>query len=142
MSPDTLAPRNDLEHLLAEMHAGQIDPETFARRLLDLQVFLPVKDEKHQIAGFQRSTQAEPLLLDDKDGNRILILFSAPERAKAFMSAFPNHSGGLLAEFTWVLRRMAEGVAIALNPGLELGMDFDPETVAMLIALLPDAETA
>ena len=54
--------RNELEALLLDFHAGNIAPEEFARRLLDAQVFMPVKDEKHRIAGFQASTQAAPLL--------------------------------------------------------------------------------
>ncbi len=134
-------PKNDLEYLLTELHAGSIKPETFAQRLLDLQVFMPVKDEKHAIAGFQRSTQAEPLVLEADDGTAVLVLFSSPERAKAFMSDFPGYSGGLLTEFSWVLRRMADDLGIALNPDMELGMDFDTDMIAMLLALLPEEET-
>lgn len=133
-------PRNDLEHLLAEMHAGQVAPEAFASRLLTLQVFMPVKDEKHTIAGFQRSTKAEPLVVTLEDGARVMVLFSAPERAKDFLADFPDYSGGLLSEFSWVLDRMSGGLGIALNPGHELGVDFDPEMVAMLYALLPEAK--
>ncbi|MBI5936558.1 MAG: SseB family protein [Betaproteobacteria bacterium] len=131
-------PKNDLEYLLTELHNGSLDPETFAQRLLDLQVFMPVKDEKHAIAGFQRSTQAEPLVLEADDGTAVLVLFSSPERAKNFMSDIPGYSGGLLTEFSWVLRRMADDVGIALNPDIELGMDFDTDMIAMLLALLPE----
>ncbi|MEW5892930.1 MAG: SseB family protein [Pseudomonadota bacterium] len=133
-----LQPKNDLEYLLAELHAGEIDPEAFAQRLLNLQVFMPVKDEKHAIAGFQRSTQAEPLVLEAEDGTAVLVLFSSPERAKSFMSDFPGYSGGLLTEFSWILRRMADNVGIALNPGMELGIDFDTDMIAMMLALLPE----
>jgi hypothetical protein len=131
-------PRNDLEHLLGEMLSGQVEPEDFANRLLDLQVFMPVQDEKHQIAGFQTSTRANPLILEDDEGNRALILFSAPERAKDFLAQYPGYSGGLLTEFAWILRRMAEGVGIALNPGMEAGFDFDPTMLAMMMTLLPE----
>lgn len=133
-------PKNDLEYLLTELHNGSLDPETFAQRLLNLQVFMPVKDEKHAIAGFQRSTQAEPLILEADDGTAVLVLFSSPERAKAFMNDIPGYSGGLLTEFSWVLRRMADDVGIALNPDIELGMDFDTDMIAMLLALLPEED--
>ncbi|NWG87321.1 MAG: SseB family protein [Hydrogenophilaceae bacterium] len=133
-----LQPKNDLEYLLTELHAGEVEPEAFAQRLLKLQVFMPVKDEKHAIAGFQRSTQAEPLVLETEDGTPVLVLFSAPERAKVFMSDYPGYSGGLLTEFSWVLRRMAEDIGITLNPDLELGLDFDTDMVAMLLSLLPE----
>lgn len=133
-------PKNDLEYLLTELHNGSLDPETFAQRLLNLQVFMPVKDEKHAIAGFQRSTQAEPLILEADDGTAVLVLFSSPERAKSFMNDIPGYSGGLLTEFSWVLRRMADDVGIALNPDIELGMDFDTDMIAMLLALLPEED--
>lgn len=132
------APRNELENLLAAVHHGEIEPEAFATHLLALQVFMPVRDEKHQISGFQASTRAEPLTIEMDDGQRVLIVFSAPERAKAFLSAFPGYSGGLLTEFAWVLRRMADGVGISLNPDHDQGFDFDPEMVAMLAGLLPE----
>jgi hypothetical protein len=99
---------------------------------------MPVKDEKHVIKGFQASTRAEPLILEDEEGTRVLILFSAPERAKALTAEVPGYSGGILTEFAWVLRRMGEGVAISINPGDELGFDFDTDMVAMMAALLPE----
>jgi hypothetical protein len=133
-------PRNDIERLLAEMLAGAVEPEDFAQRLMAMQVFMPVKDEKHQIAGFQRSTQAEPLVLEDDDGNRALIVFTGPDRAKDFLADFPDYGGGLLTEFAWILRRMSADLSIALNPGMDAGFDFDPGMVAMLAALLPDED--
>jgi hypothetical protein len=138
MNNTAFQPRNDLEHLLTEMLSGEVEPEDFASRLLNLQVFMPVEDEKHKIAGFQASTRANPLILEDDDGNRALILFSAPERAKAFLSQYPGYSGGLLTEFSWILRRMAEDVGIALNPGMEAGFDFDPTMLAMMMTLMPE----
>ncbi len=135
-----MPPRNDLEQLLDEALNDRISPEEFATRMLAMQVFMPVRDEKHQIAGFQRSTQAEPLVLEDDDGNRALIVFSAPEHAKDFMAQFEGYSGGLLTEFDWILRRMGDQIGIALNPGMELGFDFDPGMVAMLCALIPANE--
>ncbi|TCJ11763.1 SseB family protein [Parasulfuritortus cantonensis] len=133
-------PRNDIERLLAEMLQGAVEPEEFARRIMDMQVFMPVKDEKNAIAGFQRSTQADPLVLEDDDGNRALIVFSGPDRAKDFLAAYPGYGGGLLTELSWIVRRMSADIAIALNPGMEAGFDFDPGMVAMLAALLPQEQ--
>ena len=136
----TQTPRNELETLLTAVHSGEIDPEAFVARLLDLQVFMPIQDEKHQIAGFQASTRAEPLIVEVEDAQKVMILFSAPERAKTFLAQFPGYSGGLLTEFSWVLRRMADGMGIALNPDDELGFDFDAEMVAMMASLLPEEQ--
>ena len=135
---DPLPTRNELEALLLEFHAGNMEPEEFARRLIDAQVFIPIKDEKHGIAGFQASTQAELLLVEDDAGNRILVLFSSPDRARDFLVAFPGFGGGMLAEFSWILRRMGAGIAIAINPDQTPGFDLDPEMVAMVAALLPE----
>jgi hypothetical protein len=37
-----------------------------------------------------------------------------------------------------VLRRVAAGMGVAINPGEELGFDFDPDMIAMLMTLLPE----
>lgn len=132
------SPRNDIERLLGDMAEGRIEPEDFAKQLLDMQVFMPVQDEKHQIAGFQLSTKATPLVIEDEEGNRVLVTFSAPERAKVLAADFPNYSGGLLTEVSWILRRMAAGMSLTINPGTEPGFDFDPDMVAMLVGLLPE----
>lgn len=137
MDETVFEPRNDVDHLLAEMLAGTVEPEAFAQRLMDMQVFMPIRDEKHQIAGFQMSTKAEPLVLEDDEGSRALIVFSGPDRAKEFMTDFPDYGGGLLTEFSWIIRRMGEEIGIALNPGMEAGFDFDPGMVAMMATLLP-----
>jgi hypothetical protein len=140
MESTPFEPRNDLEHLLVEMISMEVDPEDFVRRIMDMQVFMPVKDEKHQIAGFQRSTQAEPMILEDDEGHRAVILFTAPERAKDFVAQYPGFSGGLLTEFSWILRRMGEDISISLNPDIDEGFDFDPHMVAMMVALLGEEE--
>jgi len=139
MDPNAFIPHNDLEKLLADVILGTVAAEDFVARLLaGDQVFMPVKDEKHAIAGFQTSTKAQPLIIEDDEGTEILVLFTSPERAKPFAEMFPDFTGGLLAEFSWVLRRIGGGFPISLNPGWDVGMDFDAETVAQLIAALPE----
>ncbi len=138
MTFSDLSPRNVVERLLSEMNEGRIEPENFARELIDQQVFIPIQDEKHQIAGFQLSTKATPLVLEDDEGNRVLIAFSAPERAKDFVAEFPGHSGGLLTEVSWILRRLGANMGLSINPGQELGFDFDADMVAMMASLLPE----
>jgi hypothetical protein len=130
-------PHNALEEQLVAVHTGILDPETFVNQLLDQQLFMPVRDEKNQIQGFQRSTQAEPLVIEDEDGARVLVLFTSPERAKPLVEHYPDFKGGLLTEFSWLLRRIGGGFPIAINPGWEIGMDFDADMVAQLISQLP-----
>ncbi len=136
----TPSPRTNVEQLLVEMEQGLLDPEAFARRLIDMEVFMPVKDDKHQIIGFQTSTLADPLVLEDEEGNRVLITFSSPERSKAFLAEFPGFSGGILSQMSWIVRRMGENMGLSINPGDDLGFDFDPDMVAMLASLLPEED--
>lgn len=132
--------RNELESLLLDMQAGSLDPENFARRLLDQQVFMPIRDEKHNIAGFQLSTKAQPLVVEDEEGNRVLITFTAPERAKGFVADHPGFGGGLLTEVSWILHRIGADMGLSINPGQDPGFDFDADMVAMMASLLPEQD--
>lgn len=135
-------PHNALEEQLAAVHAGTLDAETFVLQLPAQQVFMPVRDDKNPIQGFQRSTQAEPLIIEDEDGERVLVIFTSPERAKPFAEHFPDFTGGLLTDFAWLLRRIGGGVPIALNPGWDVGMDLDADMIAALVAQLPPEHPA
>lgn len=130
--------KNELERKLLAAIQGEIPPEEFMVELLDQQIFIPVKDDDKDpgIAGFQRTTKATPLVVEDEAGQRTLVLFTSPERAKAFQAEMPGYSGGLLAEFSWIVERMAPGFAITVNPGIELGMDIAPEDVTRLVEIL------
>jgi hypothetical protein len=128
---------NELEkNLLAAMN-GELASEDFMAVLLTQQIFIPIKDDKDSgIAGFQHTTKATPLVIQDDEGLNILILFTSPERAKAFLADTPGYGGGLLADFAWIVERMEPGFAIMVNPGLEAGIDIAPENVAEMLAML------
>ena len=137
MNQDTFEPKNELEKQLQCALDGSVSGDDFMRYLMDAQVFMPVEDEANQIKGFQRSTRAQPLVLEDETGTQVLVLFTSPERAKGFVENHPGYGGGLLTEFAWVLQKMGAPAGIALNPGLEAGFDLEPEMVADLMASLP-----
>ena len=128
-------PHNDLEQQLLDAQEGRLDSETFMLQLLDHQLFMPVEDEVTEIQGFQRSTKAQPLTLEAEDGTRVLVLFTSPERAKPFLQDHPDYQGGLLSEFSWILDRIGSGIAVSINPGFEVGIDLDTDTVVHLIHL-------
>jgi len=48
---------------------------------------------------------------------------------------FPDYGGGLLSESSWILERIGSGVAIAINPGIEFGIDLEADMVTQLIHL-------
>ena len=67
-------------------------------------------------------------------GEEILVLFTSPDRAKAFVSDYPGYGGGLVAEFTWVLEKLGVGYGITLNPGQEVGIELGAEALQQLTA--------
>lgn len=91
--------------------------------------------KKHQIGGLQTGDKAQPLKLASDDGSEVLVLFTSPERAKSFVKDFPGYGGGLVTDFTWILKRLGIGYAISLNPDQEVGMDFEAQDVAQLAAM-------
>jgi hypothetical protein len=122
-------PRNDLERQLIAAQEGSIAGDAFMQDLLTAQLFMPVRDEAHGIKGFQRDDKAVPLTLESEDGVQVLVLFTSPERAKSFLTDFPGYTGGLLAEFKWILERVGSGYGVALNPGWSVGIDMGPEMI-------------
>jgi hypothetical protein len=131
--PQNFTAHNDLETKLIAAQQGELDSEAFMQELLVSQVFMPVEDEPSGIQGFQRSAKANPLTVATDDGEKVLVLFTSPERAKVFVQSYPGFEGGLLTEFSWILERIGSGIAISLNPGMEFGIDFDATTVEQLI---------
>ena len=128
------APQNDLERQLLAAQEGEIPPEALIQTLLGSEVFMPIY-EKHQIGGFHVETKAQPLRIQSDEGDTVLVLFTSPERAKAFVCDYPGYGGGLVAEFTWILEKLGIGYGITLNPGHDVGMDFATQDVAQIAAL-------
>lgn len=127
-------PHNDLEHQLVAAQENRIPPESFLRTLLGSEVFMPVY-EKHQIGGFATDTKARPLKIRTKDGEDVLVLFTSPDRAKAFVKDYPGYDGGLVVEFTWILEKLGIGYDITLNPGQDFGIDFEAQDLARIAAM-------
>jgi len=137
MNQDTFEPRNELEHKLLAAMSGGLSSDAFMRELMAAQVFMPVRDDKDSgIKGFQHTMRATPLVVQDGSGANILVTFTSPERARDFLADYPGFGGGLLTEVTWILERMEPGFAISLNPGLEAGIDVEPEIVAQMLELM------
>lgn len=137
MTDLSIEPKNELERKLVAAMNGELSGEEFMQELLAEQVFIPIRDDKDSgIAGFQHTTKATPLVLRDEDGQDILVLFTSPERARDFLDETPGYSGGLLAEFEWIVERMEPGFAIVVNPGDEFGIDIAPENVTEMLELL------
>ena len=143
MQPPAFQPQNDIETKLLAALAGEISSEDFMQDLMDATLFVPVRDERGTgVKGLQRSTNAVPLVIEEENGVRVLIVFTSPERAKDFLFEFPDYGGGLVVEFSWVLERMEPGYAVVINPGLEAGIDVDPEIVVQMLEILAARQAA
>ena len=129
---EAFEPRNELEKSLLAAQDEEISSDDLLNILMNSQVFMPVQDEKPAQVNIQRST-AQPLVLTAEDSTPILVLFSSPERARDFISDYPGFGGGIFTEFTWVLEKMGRDFGIALNPGLDVGFDMEPQTVNELV---------
>lgn len=124
--------KNELERQLEALHAGNLSETDFLRYLSVTEIFMPIQD--NSTLGIQRSTSAQPLVVEDESGIPVMLLFTSPERAKPVVQEFPGFGGGLLTEFKWILEKMETGMGISLNPGWEIGYDIEPETVKRLQA--------
>jgi hypothetical protein len=124
-------PQNELEIQLVKAEQGELSEEEFLAYLLDTPVFMPIY-EKHTIAHLQSSAQAKPLQLEDAQGKPVLILFSAPERAQAFVKNYPGYHGGLLVTLKWIFEKLGTGFGISLNPDQSVGLELEPDSLAHL----------
>lgn len=137
MQTQDIEAKNELEEKLLAAINGDLPGEEFMSEMLTQQIFIPIKDDRDSgIPGFQLTNKATPLVVQDEAGRNTLVLFTSPDRAKEFLVDVPGYSGGLLADFSWIVERMEPGFAIAVNPGLELGMDIEPEDVTQMLELL------
>lgn len=132
--PTDFQPQNDLERQLIAAQEGQIPPEDFLRTLLGSEVFMPIY-EKHQIGGFAPDRKAQPLKIQTEDGDDVLVLFTSPDRAKAFVGDYPGYNGGLVTELTWIFEKLGIGYGITLNPGHDYGIDFEARDLAQIAAI-------
>ena len=130
-------PQNELEKKLLSALEGTLAGDVFITHLLNSQVFMPIQDEPAVIKGFQRATKTQPLLLDDEEGNQVLVLFTSPERAREFVAGYPDYGGGLLTEFSWILSKLDDPMHVSLNPDIDTGLDLDREMVEDLMTRLP-----
>ncbi len=137
MQTQEIEAKNELEKKLLAAINGELPSEDFMNEMLTQQIFIPIKDDRDSgIPGFQLTNKATPLVVQDEEGRNMLVLFTSPERAKEFLADVPGYGGGLLADFAWIVERMEPGFSIAVNPGLELGMDIEPEDVTQMLAVL------
>lgn len=118
---------SSLDQALEDTAAGRIPMDSLMDILMESQVFMPVRDT----VGI-KGNQGVPMILAAEDGTEVIILFSGPDKAKAFLAEIPEYEGGLITEFTWVLEKITGNYGVSLNPDSEQGLDLEPEMVQKL----------
>lgn len=131
MESEAFIPKNELEKKLLAAWEGSLSGDEFMQELLVSEVFMPIENDE-VMQGVQRSSRAQPLVLEAEDGTKVLAVFTSPDRAKPFLEDFPLYGGGLLTEFKWVLEKMGAGHGVVLNPGCEVGFDMEPEMLSQI----------
>lgn len=128
---EPFAARNDLEQKLLDAQEGRLELDDFMNALFEAQLFMPVH-EGRTVSNIQLSNKAKPLSLQAADGTEVLVLFTSPDRAKPFVKDHPGYEGGILTDLSWIFEHLGVGFGIALNPGHEIGLDLEPQSVAQL----------
>ncbi len=129
---EIFTPMNEIEKQLVAAQEGRIDGEQFMAELMKSELFMPILEQQSGVQNLQTSHTAHPLTLEDEEQNSVVVLFTSPERGKAFLQEYPGYGGGLLAEFTWILEKLGSGHGLTINPGWENGFDMDPQMLQQL----------
>ena len=125
-------PRNDLEQALVAAQQNQLPVLSFVQTLLVAQVFVLVDRQIPPGGAWDHS--ARPMVLSGSDKTPFLAIFTAQERASAWAKRQPASSYGLSTDFAGLLKGMAPNLGIVINPGLPIGFELQPATVAQLRA--------
>lgn len=123
-------PSNDLERALVAAQQDQMPVAAFVQVLLRSKVYLLVERELN--AGSTWDHSVTSMVLTNREKTPFLALFSAAERADAWLKRQTTLGHGLSTDFAGVLQRMAPDQGIVINPGLPAGFELQPTTVAQL----------
>jgi hypothetical protein len=126
----TFEPLNDLESALIQAQAGNLSAMDFLGKLSTSKVFVLLDKELPPSGLWDNS--ASLMVLSNIAGTPVLALFTAPERSEGWPAQFQRFSFGLLTDFSWLIRGIAKGVGIVVNPGHSVGLEISPERVAEL----------
>jgi hypothetical protein len=122
-------PSNELERALVQAQSRTLSVDQFFERLLASQVAL-LLDKEVPESGWDNSIS--PLVLASPRGGNVLAAFTDVDRATSMNKRSSSHKYALLVDFRWVLKGVAPGVGIVLNPGWPVGVEIEPTRVAEL----------
>ncbi|WP_168798483.1 SseB family protein [Herbaspirillum sp. ST 5-3] len=128
--PAEFKPINELEDCLVQAQEGKVSPSVFMDKLWTSQV-LTLIDKDIDPAGVWDNT-ASPLILANRNGDSVMALFTALERSVEWPKRFPQFCFALLTNFSWLIKGVAPGVGIVVNPGSPAGLELSAERVQQM----------
>jgi hypothetical protein len=125
-------PVNELERALAQAQEGRLSISVLMDAFLSSQVFVLIDKDPGPSGRWDNS--ASPMVLTGSTGVPMLAVFTAPQRSSNWPKLHPQFGFGLLTDFQWLLKGVASGVGIVINPGATVGLEMQPTGVADLKA--------
>lgn len=131
---------NTLETKLQAAQQGQCSaPELFDEMLAAQIIVLldkPIGDDGRW------DPTARPLALNSPNGFPVMAIFTTHEKGMPWVQQSPSHAHALYVDFAWIVRGLAPGVGLAINPGDALGLELQPETAQKLAQAARNLPTA
>ena len=125
-------PGNELEQALVAARSGERTVVSFMDKLLESQIFVLVNKDLGPSGRWDESVI--PMALSNQDGESVLAVFTAPERATPWAKREPLFGFGVLVNFTWLLKNIPAGVGLVVNPGHRVGLEMPAAGVKDLLA--------
>jgi len=117
-------PLNPLEAVLQKAQAGEIPLPTFLQLLWGADLFVPSEQEI-----LLDKQPFRPLFVPGKEA-QMVVVFTAIERAAGVQKSAPHCLRIPAREF---LPRTPQGLGIAINPGLPVGLEITPAGLRTMI---------
>lgn len=124
------APASELERKLLDAKNGKPQVEALMRELVASQVYILMDKNPRQSGAWDHSTS--PLILSSSGGIPVLAVFTNPGHALAWNTQYPKYDFTMQVDFAWLLKGVADGVGVAINPGSPDGMEIAPSGVEQL----------
>jgi hypothetical protein len=121
---------NPLEEALLATQTRKVQPSKLFDTLYASQVFVLINKDLNPSGAWDGDTAL--LVLNSQSGIPVVAIFTSSERSVGWLERAGAFQHGLLVDFRWLLKGIAEGVGIVLNPGSSVGVELAPNIVQKL----------
>jgi len=118
MSSD-FAPENELERQLVRAQQGGISLPQLLESFVASQVVALFDQDPATVA----QPQPSPLVISNSTGVPSLAVFTSLDRATPWTKKQPEFQFALLVDFGWLLKGIAPGVGLVVNPSWPVGFE-------------------